>query len=55
MRFAFIDQYRGVLSDAEMCRTFDVTDRGLRAWRSLPSSQRQRDDLVLLAHIRERH
>ena len=33
----------------------DVTDRGYRAWRGRPISQRQRDDLVFLAHIREHH
>jgi putative transposase len=30
-----------------------VTTRGFRAWRVRPASQRQRDDMVLLAHIRE--
>lgn len=30
-----------------------VTDRGLRAWRHRPPSQRQRRDLILMAHIRE--
>lgn len=32
-----------------------VTSRGYRAWRSRPISQRQRDDMILLAHIREQH
>ena len=32
-----------------------VTSRGFRAWRVRPMSQRQRDDMVLLAHIREQH
>ena len=32
-----------------------VTSRGFRAWRLRPISQRQRDDMVLLAHIREEH
>ncbi len=32
-----------------------VTSRGLRAWRARPMSQRQRDDMVILAHIREQH
>ena len=32
-----------------------VTSRGFRAWRIRPMSQRQRDDMVLLAHIREQH
>jgi putative transposase len=32
-----------------------VTSRGFRAWRRRPISQRQRDDMVLLAHIRKQH
>ena len=32
-----------------------VTSRGFRAWRVRPMSQRQRDDMVILAHIREQH
>ena len=38
-----------------LCRILQVTSRGFRAWRVRPMSQRQRDDLVLLAHIREQH
>ena len=30
-----------------------VTTRGFRAWRVRPAGQRQRDDMVHLAHIRE--
>jgi len=33
----------------------DVSQRGYRAWRARPISRRQRDDLVLLAHIRDQH
>ena len=32
-----------------------VTDRGFRAWKQRPPSQRQRRDMVILAHIREQH
>ena len=32
-----------------------VTSRGFRAWRVRPMSQQQRDDMVILAHIREQH
>jgi putative transposase len=32
-----------------------VTSRGFRAWRGRPMSQRQRGDMVILAHIREQH
>jgi len=55
MRFKFIDQYSGDLPKAHLCRMLDVTDRGLRAWRTRPMSQRQRGDMILLAHIREQH
>lgn len=55
MRFAFIDQYRGGLTQVELCGLLQVTDRGYRAWRSRPMCRRQRDDMVILAHIREQH
>ena len=55
MRFAFIDQYDGKLSQRQLCGLLAVTDRGYRSWRSRPISQRQRDDMVILAHIREQH
>ena len=55
MRFAFIDQYDGKLSQNELCDLLEVTGRGYRAWRGRPISQRQRDDMVILAHIREQH
>ena len=55
MRFAFIDQYDGKLSQSQLCGLLAVTDRGYRSRRSRPISQRQRDDMVILAHIREQH
>lgn len=55
MRFAFIDQYDGKLTQNELCALLEVTGRGYRAWRSRPISKRQRDDLVILAHIREQY
>jgi putative transposase len=39
----------------KLCRILGVTSRGFRAWRRRPISLRQRDDMVLLAHIREQH
>ena len=32
-----------------------VTSHGFRAWRVRPMTQRQRGDMVILAHIREQH
>lgn len=55
MRFAFIEEHRKDLCVGRLCRMLDVTSRGFRAWRSRPISQRQREDMVLLAHIREQH
>jgi transposase InsO family protein len=36
-----------------MCDVLDVSSRGLRAYRSRPASQRQRTDMIVLAHIKE--
>lgn len=55
MRFAFIDRMKKAFSIELLCRVLKVTSRGLRAWRSRPMSQRQRDDMILLVHIREQH
>ncbi len=52
MRFAFIDSYRGELTQTHLCRIFGVTTRGLRAWRKRPISKRAREDMILSAHIR---
>jgi hypothetical protein len=32
-----------------------ITSHGFRAWKVRPMNRRQRDDMVLLAHIREQH
>jgi len=55
MRFAFIEAWKEVWSVEFLCRIMQVTSRGFRAWRVRPMSQRQRTDMVLLAHIREQH
>ena len=55
MRFAFIDAWKEEWPVECLCRVMRVTSRGFRAWRLRPMSQRQRDDMVLLAHIREQH
>lgn len=55
MRFAFIEEHRKHFPVDRLCRMLNVTSRGFRAWHSRPVSQRQRDDMVLLAHIREQH
>ena len=53
MRFKFIDEHRDAFCANRMCVVLDVSERGLRAYRSRPASQRQRTDMVVLAHINE--
>ncbi len=53
MRFDFINSYQGSLPREHLCKMFGVSSRGLRAYRRRPISQRQRSDMVLLAHIRD--
>lgn len=48
MRFAFIDTYRGTLTRTRLCRLFDVSERGYRAWRNRPVSRRESEDRLLL-------
>ena len=55
MRFALIDAWKEEWPVAFLCKVMRVTSRGFRAWRVRPMSQRQRDDMVILAHIREQH
>ena len=55
MRFAFIDAWREEWPVEFLCRVMQVTSRGYRAWRVRPMCQRQRDDMVILAHIRDQH
>ena len=55
MRFPFIDTWKKVWSIECLCRVLQVTSRGYRDWKTRPISQSQRDDMVLLAHIREQH
>ncbi len=55
MRFAFVEEHAKQIPAERLCRLLRVTSRGFRAWRERPVSQRQRYDMVLLAHIREQH
>ena len=55
MRFAFIDAWKEEWPVEFLCKVMRVTSRGYRAWRVRPMGQRQRDDMVILAHIREQH
>lgn len=52
MRFALIDAEKAEFPVRTMCRVLDVSESGFFAWRGRPASQRQRDDMIYLAHIR---
>lgn len=53
MRFAFVEEHRDQLPVTRLCKIMDVSARGYRAWRSRILSRSQRQDMVVLAHIRE--
>lgn len=55
MRFAFVEEHQKHMSVDKLCRILGVTSRGYRSWRRRPVSHRQRQDMILLAHIREQH
>ena len=53
MRFRFIEEHGREFPTNRLCQVLDVSERGLRAYRSRPASPRQRADMVVLAHIKE--
>ncbi len=53
MRFQFIEEHGHEFSTNRLCQVLGVSNRGLRAYRSRPASQRQQTDMVVLAHIKE--
>ena len=55
MRFAFIDAWKEFWPVEFLCKVMRITSRGFRAWWVGPMSQCQRDDMVILAHLREQH
>ena len=55
MRFRFIEKEKANFSICRMCKVLRVSESGYYAWLSRPASQRQRDDMVYLAHIRAEH
>lgn len=52
MTFAFIDAEKAAFPIDRMCRVLDVSSSGYFAWSGRPACRRQRDDMVLLAHVR---
>lgn len=52
MRFTLVDARKAAAPVNRLCRMLGVSVSGYYAWKNRKASQRQRDDLVLLAHIR---
>ena len=52
MKFAFIDAERASFPIERLCRTLGVSVSGYFAWRGRPPSRHDREDAVLLTHIR---
>ena len=52
MRFALIDGAKAQFPVHRLCRVLGVSQSGYFAWRDRLACRRQRDDMVLLAHVR---
>jgi len=52
MRFRLIEVAKEDFPVQRLCQVLGVSQSGYFAWKSRPASPRQREDLVLLAHIR---
>ncbi len=52
MRFQLIDAAKKEFPVQRLCKVLGVSQSGYFAWKSRPASRRQREDLVLLAHVR---
>ena len=55
IRFRFIHEQKAFFTLHRLCKVLAVSESGYYAWVSRPASQRQRDDMVFLAHIRAVH
>ena len=52
MRFYLVDQAQTDFPVHRFCKVLGVSQSGYFAWKDRPASRRQRDDMVLLAHVR---
>ena len=52
MRFELIDAAKKEFPVQRLCKVLDVSPSGYFAWKGRPACRRQRDDMVLLAHVR---
>ena len=52
MRFKLIDANKAIMPTEQMCAVMQVSTSGFYAWKNRTPCQRQKDDMVLLAHVR---
>lgn len=52
MKFSFIDRTKSEFPVQRLCDVMGVSQSGYFAWRSRAACRRQRDDMLLLAHVR---
>ena len=52
MRVRFIDQAKTEFPAHRLCKGLGVSQSGHFAWKDRPASHRQREDMVMLAHVR---
>ena len=52
MRFRLIDAAKKDFPVQRLCKVLDVSASGYLAWKERPACRRERDDMVLLAHVR---
>jgi putative transposase len=52
MRFKLVDAAKAEFPAHRLCRTLGVSQSGYFAWKGRPACRRQREDMVLLAHVR---
>ena len=52
MRFQLIDAAKKEFPVQRLCKVLGVSESGYFAWRGRPACRRQREDMVLLAHVR---
>jgi len=52
MRFKLVDRAKTDFPVHRLCKVLGVSQSGYFAWKDRPASRRQREDMVLLAHVR---
>jgi transposase InsO family protein len=52
MRFQLVDRAKKDFPVHRLCKVLGVSQSGYFAWKDRPASRRQREDMILLAHVR---